>query len=61
MSETKNQPDEFVRKSSSVELNSQTKIERGDSQTKHRRKRKYYSEQEAERFAEHVSKAARKV
>ncbi|MHA2741817.1 hypothetical protein [Vibrio harveyi] len=52
MSETKNQPDEFVRKSSSVELN---------SQTKHRRKRKYYSEQEAEKFAEHASKAARKV
>ena len=61
MSETKNQPDEFVRKSSAVELNSQTKIERGDSKMKHRRKRKYYSEQEAEKFAEHVSKAARKV
>ncbi|EOG7786254.1 hypothetical protein ACSW0U_000267 [Vibrio fluvialis] len=61
MSEINNQSDESVNKPSSVELNTQTKIERGDTQTKQRRKRKYYSEQDAERFAEHVSKAARKV
>lgn len=61
MSETKNQTDEFVRKSSSVELNGQTIIERGDNQTKQRRKRKSYSEQDAERFAINVNKAARKA
>lgn len=61
MSETKNQTDEFVRKSSSVELNGQTIIERGDNQTKQRRKRKSYTEQDAERFAINVNKAARKA
>ncbi|MCS0206344.1 hypothetical protein NDJ01_19355 [Vibrio sp. HS-50-1] len=61
MSEINNQSDESVNKPSSVELNTQTKIERGDNQTKQRRKRKSYSEQDAERFAINVNKAARKA
>ncbi|EJL6742866.1 hypothetical protein [Vibrio alginolyticus] len=61
MSEINNQSDDSVNKQSSLELNSQAKTERGDNQTKQRRKRKSYSEQDAERFAISVNKAARKA
>lgn len=61
MSEINNQSDDSVNKQSSLELNSQAKTERGDNQTKQRRKCKSYSEQDAERFAISVNKAARKA